>query len=53
MTDVGRIRVGMNKLLKDPYVWVLVVFVLIQVALLLAAGLGVVWECAGAEGWRA
>lgn len=35
----------MKQLLRDPYLWVLVVFVVVQSVLLLLAGIGAVDEC--------
>ena len=45
MTDPRRNSVGMKKLLRDPYVWVLVVFVVLQAALLLLAALNLAADC--------
>lgn len=35
----------MKNMLKDPYLWVLVAFVLVQAALLLLAGVGAAMDC--------
>ena len=45
MTDPHGICVGMKNLLRNPYLWVLVVFVMVQAALLLLAGVGMATDC--------